>query len=72
MNHKAPALALIATVLASCATNVSQQGTLAELDQVEVDLAEIYLEDSLERAAQSYRRYLQETPESARTPEAMR
>ena len=72
MNCKAPALALVATVLASCATSVNQQGTLAELNGVDADLDEIYLEDSLERAAQSYRRYLQETPESARTPEAMR
>jgi len=72
MNCKAPALVLVATVLASCATSVNQQGTLAELNGVDADLDEIYLEDSLERAAQSYRRYLQETPESARTPEAMR
>ena len=39
---------------------------------VQADVEEIYLEDSLERAAQSYRRYLEETPKSARTPEAMR
>jgi TolA-binding protein len=49
-----------------------QHGTLAELGAVEPDLDEIYLEDGLERAAESYRRYLEETPESARTPEAMR
>ena len=58
--------------LAACSTTVQQQGTLAELEVVEADLEEVYLEDSLERAAQSYRRYLQETPKSARTPEAMR
>ena len=36
------------------------------------DVDEVYLEDGLERAAESYRRYLEETPETARTPEAMR
>ncbi|MEJ2298825.1 MAG: tetratricopeptide repeat protein [Woeseiaceae bacterium] len=51
---------------------MNPEGTLAELEQVEADLAEVYLEDSLERAAESYRRYLEETPETARTPEAMR
>lgn len=57
--------------VAACASN-SKQGTLAELERVEADLDEIYLEDSLERAAESYRRYLAETEEGARTPEAMR
>ena len=59
--------------LAACATTItSEHGTLAQLQHVEADVEEIYLSDSLERAAQSYRRYLEETPESARTPEAMR
>ena len=49
-----------------------QNGTLAELGEVQADLNDVYLDDSLERAAQSYRRYLEETSESARTPEAMR
>ncbi len=58
--------------LAACSTTAPQHGTLAELDSVEADLDEVYLEDSLERAAQSYRRYLAETSENTRTPEAMR
>ena len=61
----------IAAGLASCAAP-PHQGTLAELEQVQADVDEIYLDDSLERAAQSYRRYLEETSESAMTPEAMR
>ena len=64
-------LCLAAVGLASCATT-SQQGTLAELVNVEADLDEVYLVDGLERAAESYRRYLEETSESALTPEAMR
>ena len=63
--------AFVVAGLAGCATT-SDQGTLAELQAVQADTEEIYLEDSLERAAQSYRRYLEETPKSARTPEAMR
>ena len=58
--------------IAACSTTVQQQGTLAELESIQADLSEIHLEDSLERAAQSYRRYLAETSENSRTPEAMR
>ena len=72
MKSRLTALCAALTALAACSTTVTQQGTLAELETVEADLDEVYLEDSLERAAQSYRRYLNETKESARTPEAMR
>ncbi|MDH3547433.1 MAG: tetratricopeptide repeat protein, partial [Gammaproteobacteria bacterium] len=57
--------------LFGCATT-SEPGTLAELGQMPADVDDVYLDDSLERAAQSYRRYLEETSVSARTPEAMR
>ncbi|MGB5630994.1 MAG: tetratricopeptide repeat protein, partial [Woeseiaceae bacterium] len=66
------ACCFLLTGLAACGTTEDRSGTLAELDNVPPDLDEIYLDDSLERAAQSYRRYLEETSESARTPEAMR
>ena len=36
------------------------------------DIDDIYVADSLERAADSYRRYLEETSRSGMTPEAMR
>ena len=58
--------------LASCAATSNQQGTLAELASVDADLDDVYLEDGLDRAAESYRRYLEETSNSALTPEAMR
>lgn len=58
--------------LHACASGSNSQNTLAELEKATPDVAEIYVEDSLERAAESYRRYLSETSESARTPEAMR
>ena len=73
MNRNVVTLFLSVAALAACSSSgVSREGTLAELETVEADLDEVYLEDSLERAAQSYRRYLEETPETARTPEAMR
>ena len=72
IRRKGYLLGAIAAVLGGCATTTTEQGTLAELAAVEPDVEEVYLEDGLERAAESYRRYLEETPESARTPEAMR
>lgn len=71
MNRQVVIIWLAAVGISGCATT-SNQGTLAELEGVPADLEEVFVADSLERAAQSYRRYLDETSESARTPEAMR
>ena len=64
-------MACLSAALGACSTT-TPQGTLAELERLPADVDEVYLEDSLERAAESYRRYLEETSESAMTPEAMR
>ena len=64
-------LILLAGGIAGCAST-SGRGTLAELRNVEAEVDEVYLEDSLEMAAQSYRSYLEETPRGEMTPEAMR
>lgn len=61
----------VGAVLAGCAVH-TEDGTLAELRGVEPVLEEVRLEDSLDRAARSYERYLEETPAGARTAEAMR
>lgn len=71
MNRLIIVISLTAVAISGCATT-SKQGTLAELEAIPADTEEVYVADSLERAAQSYRRYLDETSESARTPEAMR
>jgi tetratricopeptide (TPR) repeat protein len=71
MKRQALIISLASVAVFGCATT-SNQGTLAELEAVPADIEEVYVADSLERAAQSYRRYLDETSESARTPEAMR
>jgi cellulose synthase operon protein C len=46
--------------------------TLAELRDVRPDVEEVHVEQGLDQAMQSYRRFLEETPETAMTPEAMR
>ncbi len=63
-------LALAVTLL-SCATSSDKQ-TLGSLDDVELDIQEAEISGSLDKAMQSYQKFLQETPESAFTPEAIR
>jgi len=61
---------------AGCAARVNKPvgtaGTLAELRNVRPDVQEVKVEQGLEQAMQKYRRFLEETPETAMTPEAMR
>ena len=63
--------ALAAALAAGCASGPGRD-TLATLRSVEPDVAEVEVENSLELAMQSYRRYLDETARSPLTPEAMR
>ena len=58
-------------LLAACADQPAR-GTLAQLHDVEPDVEEVKVEQGLETAMQSYRRYLEETPRTEMTPEAMR
>ena len=67
----ATACTLAAMLLTSCATG-PDGGTLAQLHRLSPDVDEIAVDDSLDRAMASYRRFLDETPDSAMTPEAMR
>src|SRR5262245_46482328 len=48
------------------------KGTLSELRNVKPDLQEMRVEQGLEQAMVHYRKFLEETPETALTPEAMR
>ena len=50
----------------------SGQAHARELHRVPADTTEVKVEDGLDKAMQSYRRFLDETPEGAMTPEAMR
>src|SRR6185369_1916559 len=51
---------------------VTTTGTLASLREVKPDLQEATVEQGLDQAMEGYRRFLEETPETAMTPEAMR
>ncbi|HSG64915.1 MAG TPA: tetratricopeptide repeat protein [Gammaproteobacteria bacterium] len=64
-------LAASSALLCACAGNPDRR-TLAGLHDVEADVAAMAVDDSLDRAMDSYRRYLAETPETTMTPEALR
>ena len=58
-------------LLSSCAYD-GNQGTIAELDSVQLELKDTDVEDGLDKAMQGYQKFLEETPESQLTPEAIR
>lgn len=62
---------LCAPALASCAFS-NGGGTLAQLRDVEIEIKEESIEGGLDKAMASYQHFLEETPESAMTPEAIR
>src|SRR5262245_20961562 len=68
--------ALVIGCAAGCAPHanktVAPVGTLAQLRNVRPDLQEVKVEQGLEQAMQNYRRFLEEAPDTAMTPEAMR
>jgi outer membrane protein assembly factor BamD (BamD/ComL family) len=67
-------LALIVTpafVVVACADHPDKH-TLASLHRMPADMTEAKVDDGLDKAMQSYRRFLDETPDGALTPEAMR
>jgi tetratricopeptide (TPR) repeat protein len=51
---------------------VPTQGTLADLHNVAPDTQEVEVKQGVDQAMQNYQRFLEETPETAMTPEAMR
>jgi tetratricopeptide (TPR) repeat protein len=65
------ALVALSLLLNGCAGGQDSR-TLAQLRDVEPDVAEVRIDDSLDKAMASYRRFLDATPANAKTPEAMR
>ncbi len=65
------ALVAVAVLVTACTSNPDRQ-TLARLHNVSPDLNEVDVDDTLDLAMESYRRFLDETPEGEMTPEAMR
>ena len=65
--------ALVAGCAAGCATRPPKTaGTLAELRNARPDVQEMKVEQGLEQAMEHYRRFLEDTPETTLTPEAIR
>src|SRR5215510_14634086 len=68
---------LALALMPGCAARVNKTvvgtvGTLAELRNIRPDVQEVKVEQGLEQAMQNYRRFLDESPETAMTREAMR
>ncbi|MFW2373989.1 MAG: tetratricopeptide repeat protein, partial [Gammaproteobacteria bacterium] len=61
----------LCSVLSACITT-GDPNTLASLRNVSIEIKEEKIDDSLDKALQSYQKFLEETPESALTPEAIR
>jgi hypothetical protein len=71
LTSRLAAIVIPALVLVACAVHPDKH-TLASLHRMPADTSEVKVEDGLDKAMQSYRRFLDETPEGAMTPEAMR
>jgi len=64
-------LVLVSAAIAACSSSPERE-TLAELHNVPADVEDVEIENGLDTAMQSYRRFLEVAPQSAMTPEAMR
>jgi tetratricopeptide (TPR) repeat protein len=71
MRRLALPMVLAPVLLAGCATH-SGKGTLADLHDKRPDLQDAQVNQGFEQAMAGYRRFLEETPETQMTPEAMR
>ena len=58
-------------MLASCASS-SDKGSIGQLKDVKIDLVDAKIDGGLDKAMQSYQKFLEQTPESSMTPEALR
>jgi cellulose synthase operon protein C len=67
-----PLLLTPALVVGCAGLHAGPQQTLADLRRVPPDLQEVKVEQGLDEAMQAYRRFLEQTPVTAMTPEAMR
>ena len=62
---------ILISLLLSCSTS-SNKGSIGQLKNTKVDLSDTQIEGGFEKAMQSYQKFLEQTPESAMTPEALR
>ena len=71
MRYSRLVVSLLSVILSACSMT-SERGTLAQLRNVTPELKDEKIEGGLDKAMESYRRFLEETPESAMTPDAIR
>lgn len=71
MRHSPYLFAALSVFLVSCATS-SDKDSIAQLKDVKADLADAKIEGGLEKAMQGYQKFLEQTPDSAMAPEALR
>ena len=69
MNIKSLLPLIFILLLNACAVD---NGTIADLRDIDVEIVDTRIEGGLEKAMKSYQRFLQQTPESAMTPDAIR
>ena len=65
-------LIILASVLTVSCAFLNKQGTIGQLDSVAIEIKDEKIDGGLEKAMQSYQKFLEETPESALTPDAIR
>ncbi len=66
------ALMVAALSVTGCRTLNSEKGTIGRLRHQKIEIKDVAIEGGLEKAMQSYQRFLAETPDAALTPEAIR
>lgn len=64
-------IGFLSLFLAACST-FDESGTIAQLRNRQVDMSEVEISDGLDRAMESYQRFLQEADGSGMAPEAIR
>ena len=62
---------LLSAILSSCAS-MGDHETLAQLRDVQISLEDVNIEGGIDKAMQSYQQFLEQAPQSAMTPEAIR
>ncbi|MGB9123097.1 MAG: tetratricopeptide repeat protein [Candidatus Angelobacter sp.] len=75
MLRRAIPIVVVSAFLGGCTAHhkpVNRQGTLADLQKVAPDVKDADTKQSVDQAMQQYRKFLEESPETPMTPEAIR
>src|SRR5215468_6684749 len=73
MRRPTSAIVLATALLVGCTAHHKPiRATLADLNNMRPDVQEVKVDQGLDQAMQGYRRFLEQTPETSMTPEAMR